>query len=400
MTDSAQLPAAQDRLPSLGELIERSADLKRGLVQYVQGPRFDRKLTAALLQAAGADRALEESTAISVIDQFALQHRLPDGRTPVERYADARKDLSPVEREMLLGWTDVVEGLFEIRAKDGDALVLLNLIDDLEYRTYSNMGRKAFRGMSKGGFVIGRLVRIAPYPGTWLVSGGIASFRKADGPQIAQIALETAAEHPALVFRNPDKIAQGWEQMHRDREAFIAHFGADQVVLPSAEAQERMDAFYRHRWQTTRTEAGKHDPTEPFPPQLSFRLPEDLQAADTVGIIYDATEGMNLYRDYGLLDALYANPALTSSRRHTDQLRSYLRDTSISPLPFQRLADAHPDTVDTVISKVLRKPGFTWTEHGEAWLRRRKAEFYEREPRPGVSVIGNRLAELAADSRR
>ncbi|MGW5251320.1 hypothetical protein ACWEQN_48165 [Streptomyces sp. NPDC004129] len=120
MTDSAQLPAAQDRPPSLGELIERSADLKRGLVQYVQGPRFDRKLTAALLQAPGTDRSLEESTAISVIDQFALQHRLPDGRTPVERYADARKDLSPVEREMLLGWRDVVEGLFEIRARDGD----------------------------------------------------------------------------------------------------------------------------------------------------------------------------------------------------------------------------------------------------------------------------------------
>jgi hypothetical protein len=191
-----------------------------------------------LLQAAGAERVLEESTAISVIDQFVLQHRLPDGRTPVERYVDARKDLSPVEREMLLGWRDVVEGLFEVRARDGDALVLLNLIDDLEYRTYSNMGRTAFRGMSKGGFVVGRLVPIAPYPGTWLVSGGIASFRKADGPQIAQIALETAAEHPALVFRNPDKIAQGWERMHRDREAFIACFGADQVVLPPVEAQE------------------------------------------------------------------------------------------------------------------------------------------------------------------
>jgi hypothetical protein len=109
---------------------------------------------------------------------------------------------------------------------------------------------------------------------------------------------------------------------------------------------------------------------------------------------------MNLYRDCGLLDALYADPALTSSRRHTDLLRSYVRDTSISPLPFQRLADAHPDTGDPVISKVLLKPGFTWTEHGEAWLRRRKAEFYEREPRPAVSVIGNRLAELAAANRR
>jgi hypothetical protein len=44
---------------------------------------------------------------------------------------------------------------------------------------------------------------------------------------------------------------------------------------------------------------------------------------------------------------------------------------------------------------VLRKPGFTWAEHGEALLRRRKPWYYEREPRPGVSVIGARLSELA-----
>jgi hypothetical protein len=300
---------------------------------------------------------------------------------------------------MLLGWRDVVEGVFEIRAKDGDALVLLNLLNDLEYRTYSNVGRKAFRGMGKGSFLVGRLVPIAPYPGTWLISGPLASFRKSDGPEIARIALQTAAKHPALVFRNPDKITQGWERMRQDREAFVAYFGSDQVVLPANELQERLTAFHRHRWETTREEAGKHDPRESFPRQLSFHLPEDLAEADTVGIVYDTVEGMNLYRDFDLLDALFTDPALTASRRHAELLRSYVRDNSISPLPFQRMATAHPDTVDTVIGKVLRKPGFIWAEHGERWLRRRKAEFYEHEPRPGVSVIGDRLAELVAGRR-
>ena len=31
---------------------------------------------------------------------------------------------------------------------------------------------------------------------------------------------------------------------------------------------------------------------------------------------------------------------------------------------------------------------------GEALLRRRKARYYEHEPRPGISVIGARLKEL------
>jgi hypothetical protein len=48
-----------------------------------------------------------------------------------------------------------------------------------------------------------------------------------------------------------------------------------------------------------------------------------------------------------------------------------------------------------VSRKVLRQPGFTWAGHGEALLRRRKAWYYEHEPRPGISVIGSRLQELA-----
>src|SRR5712691_2116062 len=93
-------------------------------------------------------------------------------------------------------------------------------------------------------------------------------------------------------------------------------------------------------------------------------------------------------------------PALAGDKRYADAVRGYLRSETIAPLPLLRLAAAHPDTVDAVSRKILRKPDFTWAEHGEALLRRRKAWYYEREPRPGVSVIGARLAELARGGRR
>ena len=77
-------------------------------------------------------------------------------------------------------------------------------------------------------------------------------------------------------------------------------------------------------------------------------------------------------------------------------LRGYLASDTVGPLPIRRVADAHPETADAVFRKVLRKPSFTWTEHGEALLRRRKPWYYEHESRPGTTVIGARLAELAA----
>ena len=39
----------------------------------------------------------------------------------VDRFVASRPDLDAADREMLLGWRDPVEGIFEIRSKDGDA---------------------------------------------------------------------------------------------------------------------------------------------------------------------------------------------------------------------------------------------------------------------------------------
>ncbi|MFG2845704.1 hypothetical protein ACGF12_21390 [Kitasatospora sp. NPDC048296] len=387
---------------SLADLIERSAELKGELVTFGRSAHFDRWLTPALLEAAGPERRLEESEAIRITDHFILRYRLPDGSTVVDRFVAARRDLSDVDREMLLGWRDPVEGIFEIRRKEGDAVVLLNLVDDLEYRTYSNVGRAAFRGVSKGEFLLTCLVPVYSADGAWLISGAMSSYPKSSATEIARAALQLATSQPELVFRNPEKIAQGWRSMREDRAAFIEFCGSDELILPPAEVEDRLNAYYRHRQEAAVAghpdrARGRRLPGLAFP---AFELPRGLAESDTVGVVYDEVDGLNFYPDYGMLRDLFADPALTGRRQHQDLLRVYLREESIAPLPIRRLAAAHPETVDTVFRKLLRKPGFTWSEHGEELLRRRKPWYYENEPRPGVSVIGERLSELAAGGRR
>ena len=379
-------------------LIERSAELKRDLVDFACSPRLERALAAAILEA-GLDE-LEEADAISTIDWFALQYRMRDGRTVVDRFVASRPDLDAADREMLLGWRDPVEGIFEIRSKDRDAIILLNLIDDLEYRTYSNMGPAFLRQLPKGGFVHARLVPIHPVPGAWLISGMMTTYRKSDAEYIAKVALELATKQPELVFRNPEKVEQGWKQMREDRAGFVAFFGRDELVLPPAEAGERLNAYYRQRQEA----ALAWKPGRRRPPNLPgldvpiFEFPPGLDA-DTVGVIFDDVDGLNIYPDYGMLRDLFGDPVLAADKRYAEVLRGYLGSETIAPLPLQRLAAAHPDTVDAVFRKILRKRDFTWAEHGEALMRRRKAWYYEREPRPGVSVIGDRLLELAFGGR-
>ncbi len=371
------------------------------MVAFGQSARFDRWLTPLLLEAAGPGRWLDETEAIRIIDHFLLRYRLPDGATVVDRFVAGRRDLTGTDRELLLGWREPVEGIFEVRRKDGDAVVLLNLVDDLEYRTYSNVGRAAFRGVSKGGFLLTCLVPLVPADGAWLVSGAMEHYPRASAAEIAQAALHLAVSRPELVFRNPEKIEQGWQQMREDRTAFGEFCGADELVLPPGDAEELLNAYYRHRREATAAAhpgraRGKRLPDPDFP---AFELPPDLADADTVGVIYDEIDGLNFYADYGMLRDLFTDPDLTGRRKHQDLLRTYLREDSITPLPIRRLAAAHPETVDTVFRKLLRQPGFNWAEHGEELLRRRKPWYYAQEPRPGVSVIGDRLAELAAGRR-
>jgi hypothetical protein len=381
--------------PPLADLIERNAELKGELLDFAYSPKFRRHLSLLMQDASGPGGVVDEGLSITTLDHFASRHRLPDGKTVLDKFLAARRDLSTVDRAMLSGWRDPVEGFFENLRMDGDAAILLNLLDDLEYRVYSNMGPAILRRLPKGGFVFATIVPVHPIvPDAWLVSGMMRSFRKSDGPRVARVALEMATERPQLVFRNPEKITQGWEMMRAQRAAFIEFFGTDELALPPAEARTRIGAFYRH-YQDSLPARPRGRAAKDADASL-FELHLDELEADTLGIIFDETDGLNFYLDYGMLRELFTDPDLASDKRYADVLREYLNSDTVAPLPLHRLAAAYPHAVDAVYRKILRKPSFTWADHGEALLRSRKPWYYEREPRPGISVIGNRLAQLAA----
>ncbi len=396
---SADAEADGSPATSIDTLLARGGELKGELVTFAESPRFSKQLNAKLGEAADQFGYLDEDEAVLAIDHFALQHRLPDGRTVVERFvAQRRPPLSEDEREMVLGWRDVVEGCFEIRQVDRDSAVLHNLIDDLVYSVRSNMGRRAFASLRKGMFVICRIVPLHPATDVWLVSGNLSLFRKAAAHEIAQIALENLTAHPELLRRNPDMLRRAWEMQADDRADFIALFGSDLVVLPPEDAQEKLREHYRRRQQKVLANVSGEDAervtvTGPTPEQIG-ELPAELLEADSVGLVYDELEGLNYYRDFGQLDALLADPSLVRDRTHLMRLREYLRDDSVSPRAIRRLVQRHPDGADAVFRALLRKPDFSWERDGEQLLRRRKKDYFDREPAPSFSPVGQRLVEL------
>lgn len=376
-------PNGAKRVSANLDLVERSANLKQQLLEFAQRPRYERALS----------RVLDNSEdPINAFDEFVLQRRQPGGQTLVDHFVAARRDLSESEREIVLGWRDVVEGLFEVERQDGDALIVLNLVDELTYRVRSNMGREVWKQTPKRSFTIARLV---PVGNEWLISGTIRAFPATSREAMYQTAAQLAVNCPNAVFRNPAKLAQGWEMQREERFRFIAFFGADQFIVSGPELAGRMREYLRYM----ATEAlarkaaspDRRDVSTP-PPLTEWPLPPDLREGRAVGVIYDEVDGLLFHPDLDWFEAVFEDPKRTADRDHRRTVLGYLRSDSISPAPFRRVAKRDPARASQVFQRLLKRPGFSWERDGEKLLQKRKPWYFEAPPRPSVTPMSDRLA--------
>lgn len=371
------------------DLVERSGTLKGELVDFAFRPRYRQALMAALsVQTVENTIVADEDQLVGILDRFVLQHRLRNGRTVLEEFVAARDDLPDTERDMLLGWHDVVEGIFEVVRHDAGAMVVENLIDELTYQVRSNMGRAVLRQLRPGSFVIGSLV---PVGQIWIVSGALATFPKAAREALYEAAAETAQRHPRLAFRNPDRLRRGWELQRKDRERFVRFFGADMVVLPGPQLPDRMQDYYAFARREALAElAAQGEVAEYADHAPRFDWPLEMVQPGRVAMIYDEAEGLAFFAGFDAFEDAFADPGVLSEPRYRQRVLDYLDDDSVSPLAFRRLAERDPDRASLVMQRVLRRSTFDWRRDGEELMRERKASFHPRRL-PCLLPFGRKL---------
>lgn len=388
---------------ALVDRLDDAIDLKHELAEFAQGKRFERWVGKIMLRAALDSGSLGQGEAwIREMDDFVLTFRLPEGDTVVDRFLKARKDLDDIDRGLLARWKRSAESLFEVRAKNmaGEvgSITLLNLLDDLTYQVYyREVGAQAARNLAPGDFV---QVKLIPFgDDEWMISGLVGGIPRSEARRVAKLAVEVAAEAPSRAFANPELLKRSWEAMRADRNEFIDFFGSDEVVFETGEVAARINAYRLHAKKKVKQQASQdlgdvscRVPTDYF---AKFELPSNIQWADTIGVIYDETNGIEYLVDYEKVRAAFADPSLAGNTEHAELLRGYLKDDNVTPLPLYRLVAANPDTADEVFRRLLKRPDFTWEKDGEKLLRKHKAAFYAEEQRPSLAVFGSRLLELA-----
>jgi hypothetical protein len=176
----------------VASLLERCSELKRRLVGFACSPRFSGQLDLALKEHA-TGRVASEADVTNVVDHFILQQPLTDGRTVAEVFAAEHPDLTEDDRQVLLGWREVVEGVFEIREQAGDSITATSLGDDQTYRIRANAGPAALAPMRPGCFMTARIV---PVGDDWMLSGAQQLYAASERPAMLRLAVELGIGHP------------------------------------------------------------------------------------------------------------------------------------------------------------------------------------------------------------
>jgi len=372
------------------DLVQRSGRLKSALLEFSRQPRYARAFRDVLSAHNLNATAPRKDQLVHALDFFVLQHRLGNGQTIVEQFVAARRDLPQAEREMLLGWRDVVEGVFEVAGHDGGALVVENLVDDLTYRVRSNMGSQVLGSLRPGSFV---LARVVPVGEEWLVSGATHPIAKSQRDAVYTAAADLAMRQPKLAFRNPDKLERAWELQRADRARFVSFFGTDMIVIPGAELAGRMREYYQFSRREVLAELSASGVASRYADRpLAFTdWPVALEESEVIGVIYDQTEGLSFFGGFKDFEEAFTDPSLIGQHRYRRRVNEYLDDDSVSPLPFRRLSERDPGRVSAVLGKVLGRRDFNWHRDGEKLMRQRKPWFFEQAPLPRVLPISERL---------
>jgi Domain of unknown function (DUF6398) len=185
-------PASSAAPSETAGLLEHCSELKRQLVEFACSQRFSRQLDKAVSQGTGGT-VTDEGEFANLVDRFILQQLLADGRTVVEVFVAEHPELTDADRRLLLSWREVVESVFEIRERAGDAIIATSLVDETTYRIRANAGPAALAPMRPGCFMTARIVSARD---DWMLSGAQQLFPASKRAMMLQLAAELATGHP------------------------------------------------------------------------------------------------------------------------------------------------------------------------------------------------------------
>lgn len=326
-----KVPRESDRKAFLETPNELGWEVKRKLIRlgtesYLLRIPFERYM----------EEEREPGSEIDVIDDFLCQRCTEWAGLGALELLAGTLNLPEDRRTELLSWSERHNAVFKVLSGTKELLVLLNLINDREYRVRMDLDRNPF---PLGSFVHGSLV---PWADEWYWSGSQRVFKGLDKSTIEQLKRDYRLK-PDLFYRySPEELIRAQALVRRQHEEFVTRYGTDWVAYPDGltmaadwqraarEKIEAMPSAERQRFMK------KHGLKAASP---EMQLPRELLDQESgIAVYFNPEEGQEIIEDFDRLRSALEKRGTGLTSDEAEAIRGWILSESISPGFVRRLA--------------------------------------------------------------
>lgn len=367
------------------DAVQLAGAVKGRMVGFASSTPFRRHLDRLLREATQISSTVADPT-IAAVERLLFEFRYDNGTTVVDRFLQL-PDLTEAERDMARGFTQGVEGIFEVVAETpagASAFTVRCCLSDLEH-VVAPTEPAGVPALELGTFLAGRLNPIA---GTdlWTTSGALEHLPPSQREAIAGAVMELALRAPWLTHRNPEKARMAAEQVAIMHERFVERHGHDLVMVEG----EDLAAAYADVVAPTED----RDPDDVARAQaLARQTIEDseLVHARQVAMVSHPVAGIGFYQDFDCATRALDKGA-AAAPDDLDVLRGYLDDEAVPSWLLRRLIEERLPTSSEALAKALNRPGFDWKRDGDQLLASAPGD---HEPTVTLAIVPSLCSEGA-----
>lgn len=303
--------------------------------------------------------------------QLFIRGELEDGLSLLELFSE-HEQLTDWDRDTIADWADMRFGMFRMVSRSDEHVVLESVVAGVRYVVHALSAKTDWPGENET-----FPAQLVPFEDRWLA---VQIAPPVDDSLSEELAAGLASLHPRLLFDSPELLEAGWKRQREMCEDFEAFFGSRVVSVSGRELPQKIDEWVRYHQERVAARFDGTDHPDAMPAQRALDVDDDVDDEDQAFLLCGERWGIHVAFFFDELEALYRDPGLMQDRKRAAVLDDYVEMSSITPLPFEILAQRYPEGASAVFAVYRTQPDFDWGRDGENLLREIKAEHYEPLP--------------------
>ena len=410
------------------EIIEKAIQLKQVLVDFVYDAEDD---LAVGLEKYAAEKGKKNSYGIKQQDltiNLFITNGEVNGKTPLDIFLDAAKDLNSQEKEIIGQWKSSFVGLFEIQSIEDNYYKLMNWLTAKTYKVYghSRISAKEVQRWQPGEIILSIIapINIKASENNWFFFSDRIIKGKLSQPKLAVAVGEFRDNYPDFLYADaPELLEQAWNSVAVYHDEFVSYFGSDRLTLPGyklnqkiADLQQKMSdkklkdagidsnkslsemldesGTSKSEFAETANDLGIDTETvEKITNQgnkLSMvtpkvDLPPEIKQADSVTVFSHPKWGQIFLPDFvQLTDLLSNNLSETEAEISSKVIQKYLEKPEVNYYIWQQLKQEYPENLEALLRDYSQSDRFDLDNDLDDLLLQ-----YNKNPTPELPTIAS-----------